>query len=245
MHPADDFPALYHAHHSRQLEDLSFWLRLAQRYGSPILELGCGTGRIFSPLFQAGYPITGLDNDRAMLDFICCGWEEKNRPALIHADMTTFHLAQVFHLVLLPCNTFSTLTAVQQRQTLVCIRHCLIRSGVFATSLPNPQLLKRLPKESAAEVEEIFPHPADGEPVQVSSAWRRTRATFQLEWHYDHLLPDGRVERISARLNHSLENVNVFIQEFHQAGFSEIEIFGDFDESPYTDHSPNLILVAK
>ena len=38
-------PALYHAHHSRHLEDLPFWDWLAMKYPGPILELGCGTGR--------------------------------------------------------------------------------------------------------------------------------------------------------------------------------------------------------
>ena len=57
------FPQLYHAHHNRSLEDLPFWLELAAQAGDPILELGCGTGRVLIPLAQAGYHTIGLDND--------------------------------------------------------------------------------------------------------------------------------------------------------------------------------------
>ncbi len=245
MQPVNDFPALYHAHHNRHLEDLLFWLRLAKRFDAPVLELGCGTGRIFTPLYKAGFFVIGIDNDPAMLAYIQQHWDGSGRPALIQGDMTDFHLPSTFRLVLLPCNTYSALTASQRRQTLVHVRSCLIQGGAFAVSLPNAQALKRLPKESDAEVEDIFAHPVDGEPVQVSSAWKRTPDFFLLEWHYDHLLPDGRVERTTARVSHSLESVDVFIQEFRQAGFDDIDVFGDFDESPYDDDSPNLILVAE
>ena len=37
---------LYHTHHGLHDEDIPFWLALATRYGDPILELGCGTGRV-------------------------------------------------------------------------------------------------------------------------------------------------------------------------------------------------------
>ncbi len=245
MKPVNDFPSLYHAHHHRNLEDLPFWLNLARRYGSPILELGCGTGRILSPLYEAGFAIIGLDNDPAMLAYLRETWRGNALSALIQADMTAFHLAPVFHLVILPCNTYSTLTPAQRQSALACVRGCLIQGGPFCVSLPNPALLKRLPKESAAEVEEVFSHPVDGEPVQVSSGWKRTRDTFTLEWHYDHLLPDGHVERTTACVCHHLEKIDRYLEEFNQAGFNDIKIFGDFDESPYDKSSPNLIIVAE
>jgi SAM-dependent methyltransferase len=245
MKPVNDFPSLYHAHHNRHLEDLPFWLNLAKRHGSPILELGCGSGRIFSPLCKAGYHLVGMDNDPAMLAYLQKHWDGNEPPALLQADMTTFHLAPVFHLVILPCNTYSTLTPAQRRDTLACVRGCLRQDGAFSVSLPNPHLLKRLPKESAAEVEEVFPHPMDGEPVQVSNAWKRTSELFSLEWHYDHLLPDGQVERTTAKVNHYLEDIHRYLEEFHQAGFANIEILGDFDGSPYDKNSPNLIMVAR
>lgn len=245
MISVNDFPSLYHAHHNRTLEDLPFWLNLAKCYGGPILELGCGTGRIFTPLCKAGFPIIGMDNDPAMLAQIQQHWEGVDHPALIQADMTGFHLMPVFHLVILPCNTFSALAAAQRRQLLACVRGCLKPGGVFAVSLPNPQLLKRMPRESEAEVEEVFPHPIDGEPVQVSSGWKRTADAFSLEWHYDHLLPDGRVERTTARVCHFLENIDRYMEEFHQAGFENVVTYGDFDESLYAENSPNLIMVAQ
>ena len=54
---------LYHAHHSRNLEDLPFWQELARQQGSPILELGCGSGRVLLPLARAGYNVVGLERE--------------------------------------------------------------------------------------------------------------------------------------------------------------------------------------
>jgi 2-polyprenyl-3-methyl-5-hydroxy-6-metoxy-1,4-benzoquinol methylase len=54
-------------HYDRKIEskirtnDLPFYLNKANKYGDPILELGCGTGRITIPLAKEGFSITGLD----------------------------------------------------------------------------------------------------------------------------------------------------------------------------------------
>src|SRR5215207_4365133 len=48
--------------------DLDLYLALATRTGGPILELGCGTGRIAVPLAAAGHDVTAVDIDPAMLE---------------------------------------------------------------------------------------------------------------------------------------------------------------------------------
>ena len=70
--------ALYHLHHLGYTEDLNFWLAEAERAGGPILELGCGTGRIMLPLLEKGTRIYGLDNDPHMLDYL-----KKQEPAYL------------------------------------------------------------------------------------------------------------------------------------------------------------------
>jgi SAM-dependent methyltransferase len=242
-----EFPLLYHAHHSREMEDLPFWLELASRQGNPLLELGCGTGRVFLPIAQAGYEIYGLDSDPAMLAVL-----RKNAPnelrSVLHvfqADMSAFQLDERFALVLLPCNTLSTLAQPARLAMLQRVALHLRPGGLFAASLPNPALLRRLPASSDAELEDIFPHPIDGEPVQVSSAWLRQENLFSITWHYDHLLPDGRVERLSARAQHHLESNENYQAEINASGMKIKGIYGDFEWSAYDEaSSPYLILVA-
>jgi hypothetical protein len=158
--------------------------------------------------------------------------------------MAAFHLGLTFGLVLLPCNTFSTLDAAGRQSTLERTYAHLRPGGIFAASLPNPVQLRQASRQSAPEVEETFLHPVDGEPVQVSSAWKRSSRDFQLTWIYDHLLPDGRVERHCAQVRHSLVGMETYLEELQQAGLKILHLFGDFDRSPFDGDSPNLILVA-
>ena len=48
--------------------DLPLWEELAERCGDPVLELGCGTGRVALHLARRGYRVIGLDQDQVLLD---------------------------------------------------------------------------------------------------------------------------------------------------------------------------------
>jgi SAM-dependent methyltransferase len=235
------------AHYKLNQEDLPFWLDLAARKGDAILELGCGSGRVLLGLAQAGYRVLGLDRDMEMLKFL-----RRNTPAdlvrqvdIFQADMTAFHLGKQFELIILPCNTYSMLSSAQREAALTRVRQHLQPDGLFVASVPNPGLLRRLPRRSDPEIEETFPHPLDGEPVQVSSAWERTPSEFRLTWIYDHLQPDGQVERFTAHANHTLAGVSAYREELSRAGMYLEAQFGDFNNSPYKTDSSNYIFIAR
>lgn len=241
------YPDLYHVHHSLYAEDIPFWLSLANECAGAILELGCGSGRVLTRLAEAGHKVYGIELDAGMLSVLqrLLSPDLRNSVRLIQADFTRFRLERRFGLILLPCNTYSTLGALQRLSLLACVRRCLQAGGRFAFSVPNPQLLKHLPARTEAEVEEVFSHPVDGEPVQVSSEWRRTRRQFVLTWRYDHLLPDGRVERLSVVVSHELVEIQAYLAELLNAGFGSFVQYGDFDFSAFTPDSPHLILLAR
>src|SRR6185503_17983108 len=48
--------------------DVAFWTRIASRAAGPVLELGCGTGRVTIPLARAGVEIVGVDRSAPMLE---------------------------------------------------------------------------------------------------------------------------------------------------------------------------------
>jgi hypothetical protein len=116
---------------------------------------------------------------------------------------------------------------------------------LFAVSISNPETLADLPARSASQLEDEFLHPQTGNPVQVSSSWWRTRDTFQLTWIYDHLFPDGRVERFTAQSIQQVLPVNDYLDEIRGSGLEVIGLYGDFDRSLYRVDSAYLICVAK
>lgn len=241
------FPELYHAHHSLSNEDLPFWLEEAYDADGELLELGCGTGRVLLPLAQRMPRVFGLDRDGSMLLFLRRRLTESDqcRVRLIQADFTCFRFALRFKCIFLPCNTYSTLSELERQRLLEKVGAHLAPTGRFVCSLPNPTVLMGLPERSHFEVEEIFPHPSDGEPVQVSSGWRRSPRKFTLNWRYDHLFPDGSVKSQSASVTHYLTPVQTYMDELKSAGFSVVNLWGDFDRMQYSSESPNLIFEAR
>jgi hypothetical protein len=151
-------------------------------------------------------------------------------------------LAGQFAFIYMPCNTYSTLDAPGRARLLAGLRARLLPGGLFAASLPNPVALAAL-EDSEPEEEETFAHPGTGNPVQVSAGWARRSGELAVIWHYDHLLPDGRVARHSVEVRHQPQTPGQIRAELEGQGF-EVILRGDFDSSAYSPDSPHLILEA-
>ena len=65
--PFDEWSDIYDSVYSYLKEDIAFYVEEALAVGGPVLELGCGTGRVAVPMAQAGAEVVGLDSSRAML----------------------------------------------------------------------------------------------------------------------------------------------------------------------------------
>ena len=102
-----ELAAIYDAIYADR-DDAAFWQAMAAAAGEgPILELGCGTGRVLLPLARAGYEITGLDLAADMIDRCRAKLraeppEVRARVRLLVADMTSFDLGRRFALITVP-----------------------------------------------------------------------------------------------------------------------------------------------
>jgi ubiquinone/menaquinone biosynthesis C-methylase UbiE len=88
-------------------QDVAFYRDAVHEYGDPVLELGCGTGRITLALAEAGHRVTGLDISEKMLER--CNQkraalltEARERVHLVQGDMTRFDLGEKFRVVIIP-----------------------------------------------------------------------------------------------------------------------------------------------
>ena len=66
--PYDAWADVYDAVYSYVRDDIPFYLGEALSIGGPVLELGCGTGRVAIPIAQTGVNVVGIDNSDAMLE---------------------------------------------------------------------------------------------------------------------------------------------------------------------------------
>jgi SAM-dependent methyltransferase len=239
-------PQLYQLHHAEE-EDISFWLELARKLGDPILEIGCGTGRVLIRLARAGYQVVGLDNNLEMLRYLWIQLETqfRDRVIIFQADAEAFHLESKYPLIFLPCNTLSTMSKETREETYTRVFEHLTNAGIFAASVPNPRRLDNLPVYGESTLEQIYNHPKTGNPLQISSEWERSKQIMIFRWHYDHLFPDGRVERITIEDKHTIVSWEEYLDELLTAHLHPIKVYGDFDKAQYSEETPYLIFLTR
>lgn len=109
---ADALARLYDLDLASDPGDLDLYLALAARTGGPVLELAVGTGRIAVPLAAAGYDVTGVDLDPAMLARARtaadgAGKAASRRLRLVEGDARTVRLedAGTYQLATIPLNS--------------------------------------------------------------------------------------------------------------------------------------------
>ena len=163
---------------------------------------------------------------------------------IVQTDFTRFNIAARFELIIMPCNTYSTLTHPSRLETLSQIRRHLLPAGIFAVQITNPLLLVRLPECSEAEIEDVFTLPISGEAFQVSSSWNRTSTELTINWYYDQLLTNGKVIRSELRITHSLDSPQVYRDEISMHGLHILQELGNYDFSPYREDSPFWIILV-
>src|SRR5688572_7506010 len=105
---AERFAALYDLDTPHGPSPAIDWFRaIARRTGGPILELGCGTGRVAIPIAQDGHEVVGLDRSRAMLARAeRHARREGVELRLVEGDMRSFSFSEAFALIAIPFNTF-------------------------------------------------------------------------------------------------------------------------------------------
>ena len=119
--------------------DLPLWRALAARRGSPILELGAGTGRITLDLARRGHRLVAVDQDPRLL-------EELRRRAgnleveTMAADARAFSLQERFSLCLVPMQMVQLLGGAAGRAAMfACVARHLEPGGTLAIAI-SPDL---------------------------------------------------------------------------------------------------------
>jgi SAM-dependent methyltransferase len=240
----------------RERPDVEFFVEAAKDAGSPVLEVGCGTGRVLIPSARAGVDIVGLDLSAAMLD-VCRARLQQEGPAvqsrvrLVQADMRDFDLGRLFTLATLPFRPFQHLITVEEeRSCLESIRRHLVDGGRLILDLFNPSLGALVNTTDGEEVgdEPEFSTPDGRRVVRRHKIVSRDRfaQVNQVELIYYVTYPDGREER----LVHAFPMRHLFRFEAEhllaRCGFEVEHLYAGFDKSAYGTRDPGeLIFVAR
>jgi len=251
MKPPDCFDLYWDGRHydlqTRDFtEDIPFYERQITRYGQPVLELACGTGRITIPLAEKGIDISGLDVAETMLSEA-----GKKAPAKglkidwIHADCRHFKLKKKFHLIFIPINSITHLHDRLSLETcLACVRGHLHKDGRFIIDVFNPRLDILLRDANKRYPVAAYPDP-DGRGTVViteNNVYDSATQINHIKWHYrigDK--EDVRIVENNMRILYPQE-LDALL---HHNGFAVDVKYGDYDESPFEPASPKQLTVCR
>src|SRR5512145_2701446 len=81
-------------------DDRFFYLDVVKKYGAPVLDVGCGTGRILLDFMRQGIDIDGVDNSPDMLALLKQKAESLNvHPTVYQQKMDQLDLPRKYQTV--------------------------------------------------------------------------------------------------------------------------------------------------
>ena len=226
--------------------DVDWFRALASGTIGPVVELGCGSGRIAVALAADGHSVVGLDRSPAML----VRSRERARTAgvvaeFVSGDLLDFDLHRRFGLAIVPFNTFLMVPPDDRRACLARIRLHLVPDGQLALDVfqPDPERIAGL--DGGVLDEGTSRDERTGERVTFFTSTHATvdRATQTLR--IDVLGADGLVHRHERELTLYYLYRREAELLLERTGFEVLSVHGDREGTPADEHSPRLLIVAR
>jgi SAM-dependent methyltransferase len=222
--------------------DTEFYRRLASETGGPILEVGCGTGRVAAAFAADGHEVVGIDLSAPMLRLAAqrraaLSADAAARLSFRRADMRTLKLGRDFALIVAPARVFQfMLTSAAQREALTALRAHLRPNGRLVLDLFDPRLDLVIPSAEVRTRGGELIHPTTGHPITWEITGHRPDPARQLiveDWTFSEIDASGEVLRTATEqltLRWSLRSEMRFL--FELVGFEVIADYGDFRGGP-------------
>ncbi len=224
------------------INDAPFYLDLARRYGGPILEIACGTGRILLEIAREGIEICGIDSSQdqlAVLNSKLQSEPERTRKLvqILRDDMRTFSLQRKFRLVLIPFRPMQHMYTVEdQISALNAAKAHLLPDGTLAFDVfyPNYTMLLQKTDEEMFDVQWWPLHDA---AHVVRRYFRRTkvdflRQYFEGEFIYRTFEGDQLVREERSPLKMGYYTYPHLLLLFRHCGLEVVEQYGGFEKEP-------------
>jgi SAM-dependent methyltransferase len=256
-YPDRQLARFYELEYGDFADDLDFYVQHALVTGSkghlPVLELGCGTGRVAIALAEAGVRVVGVDSSEGMLDLCATRAQERgvrDNLALVRSDMRELSDIPMspFKMAICALNTFAYLTTTDDQMAMLRALHpLLIRHAILVLDL-TPPLPHLLPPSAGETVHQgSYPDAKTGATIHklVTGHARPATQTHQVRLIYDIEEKDTSLRRLTQSL--TLRWTGRYEMELllQAAGYRLEKLYGSYDLDAYDDNSERMIFVAR
>jgi SAM-dependent methyltransferase len=250
--PFDD-AALYDWEYRRRRDDVRFYTALADERGGPVLDLGCGTGRVMLPLLRAGHTVVGIDRAPEMLARAAARLARlapvlRRRGLLVRGDLRQLGVAPRFAFALSAFHSIQHLHADADLVRFFRSVAAALKPGgwlAFDSFAPDARFLAQADGKPRGRT--AFRHPTTGRRLIYSESHRRKGAILAMTFHYQPVDARGRrrgPER-RVRLQHRLLDPAAVAGLLAQAGLMLIATWGGFDGRPLDAETEQHVYLAR
>lgn len=251
----DTYAPFYDWENARTLgrRDVPFWRDIALQTRGPVLELGCGTGRISLPLARAGVSLVGIDRSPAMLERAAKrlaasrrqqGNRRKKRLHLIRGDIRFLPFEPgSFRTVLAPYGILQSLVRDRDlKATLSAVADVLAPGGLFGVDLvpdvPNwREYSNRIQLKGKA---------AGGSHLTLVESVRQDRKRHLTIFEQTYIERRGRqLKEHTFDLTFRTLPIPVFTRRLEKAGFAIEAVLGDYRGGPWDERADVWIMLAR
>jgi ubiquinone/menaquinone biosynthesis C-methylase UbiE len=262
----DDYADYYDWENAQTVgrRDIAFWSAFAQGAATvprptgkparravgraPILELGCGTGRVAIPVAKTGATVIGIDRSESML---ARGRTRVRRAGiashvkLIRGDIRYLPFPdKSFPLVMAPYGILQSLTRERDLvETLQSVARVLRRGGLFGIDLvPDLPAWEEYSKHTSLKGKR-GPH---GKPIVLIESVKQDRKKHIT--HFEQEFVEG-VGKSATRKKFTLAfrtlSVPQMVQRLEKAGLTVSAVLGDYQGGPWDLRADVWIILAR
>ena len=240
-----DHPEVYDLLFSPEPPVLEFYAGQAANAGGPVLELGCGTGKLLVPIAQRGVDITGLDSAPAMLDRARTSAARAGvQVQLLEGDMRQLSLERKFALIFLGSNSLAHLSDLDSlKEFFAAVRGQLAPSGKLIFDVANPDVRTLALLADARRQHEPIAHSEWGDLiVEERSRYDAATQITNLLWQIRYA-STGSAQTFALNLRNFFPRELELLLKF--CGYDLLERLGDFRGEPFTSLSLHQICVCR
>jgi ubiquinone/menaquinone biosynthesis C-methylase UbiE len=247
----DEYAPFYDWENAQTLgrRDVPFWRRVASAARGPVLELGCGTGRVSLPLARAGVELVGIDRSAPMLDRArrritkSRNRQLTNALRFVRGDIRTLPFAdEAFPLALAPYGILQSLIRPRDlTAALAAAARVIAPGGTFGIDL-----VPDVPKWREYRNRVQLRGRAGGAQLTLIESVIQDRARRLTTFEQKYVERRGdRTREHRFDLTFRTLSVPQMTRELEKAGFVVDAVLGDYQGRPWDDRADVWIIMAK